>query len=106
MPEPPLVPSRHQAGPRRTANGAGDITARKTDAVLGNRIDMGRGNVVPSLAAEFAISEVVGPGDQNIRFRPGAAAVCGAASRETVDVVTMRTRQTVNETMRKLRKRM
>ncbi len=67
--EPLLIPARHEAGPRRAADGAGDIAARKADAVVRDRVDMRRGDVLPPLAAEFAVSQIVGDDHQDIRPR-------------------------------------
>src|ERR1700733_11622645 len=50
-----LIAARHQAGPGRAADRAGNVARGESDAVLGERINVGSRDVLVPLATELSI---------------------------------------------------
>src|SRR5438128_1381161 len=75
MAEPLLIAACHQAGPRRAAIRPRDVTVGAADAVLCDRVDVGRGNVLAALDADIAIAHVIANDDEDIGF--GVGILCG-----------------------------
>src|SRR5579871_3783015 len=75
MTKPLLIASGQQTGPSRTANRTGDVTRRESDAVIRDRVDLWRGNLLPAITAELSISQIVRHNNDNVgpfsRSAPG-----------------------------------
>ena len=69
MAEALLVAAGQQAGPGRAAIRAGDVAARAADAVLGERVDVRRGDVLAAVHADVGVAEVVGQEDEMLGLR-------------------------------------
>ena len=69
MAEAGLISARHEPGSRRTAIRTRYVTLREANAVLGDRIDVGRGDVVVALEAELGPTDVVAQNHENVRLR-------------------------------------
>ena len=72
-----------QSGPRGTAVGTGDIAGRESHAARGDRIDVRRRDLGVSLAAEFAVSQIIGKDDDDVRFSERAGAVLAGGGRHS-----------------------
>src|SRR5688572_13470486 len=59
MAEPLLVSSGHQPGPRRRTVGVGHISVGALYAVLRQRIDVRRGDILTSVNPQVAIAQIV-----------------------------------------------
>ena len=66
MAEPLLVAAGHQAGPGGAAIRPADVAAGAADAVLGQRIEVRRGNVLAAVDADVGIAHVVADDDQDV----------------------------------------
>ena len=70
VPESRLVASGHEAGPRRAAVRPADVAAGEPHAAGGDAVDVRRGNLWrEALAAQFAVAEIVGQDDEDVRLR-------------------------------------
>ena len=63
-----LIAAGHQAGPRRAAVGRRDVALREAHAVLGDRVDVRRRDVLAPLATQFAPAEIVGVQNDEVRL--------------------------------------
>src|SRR5262245_8945055 len=63
-----LISAGEQAGPRRAAIWSGNIALREVDAVLGDRVDVRRRDVLAPLKAELAVADVIAQDEQDVRF--------------------------------------
>src|SRR5579885_1162422 len=60
------VAAGQQGGPRRRANRLGDVKVREADALSGHAIEIGRGETFGTVAADVAITLVVGENDHDV----------------------------------------
>ena len=67
-----LIAAGHQRGPRGTAIGAAHVAVGEAHAVLRERVEMGRGNVLTAVGAGVGVSVIVGHDDQDIGFDGGS----------------------------------
>ena len=68
VPETRLVAAGHEARARGAAEWRGGIALREADATGGERVRVRRSDLVVSLEAEFAVAEVVGKQDDDVRL--------------------------------------
>ena len=79
MAEALLVAAGQQAGARRAAVRARDVALRAADAVLGDRVDVRRRDVLAAVDADVGVAEVVGQDDDDVGFRGFASSVLAEA---------------------------
>jgi hypothetical protein len=64
--------SRHQYAPGRGADGTSGVAIRETNALFGNPVDVGRGNVLLTVAAQIKVAQVVCHDENYVRFGHGS----------------------------------
>src|ERR1022692_2305766 len=78
MPKTCLITARQHFSQRRAAKWGGHVSTGEADAVLGNRIDMRRGDVLAPLATEVGVTEVIRHDDHDIGLPAGfLLSLCG-----------------------------
>ena len=63
-----LIAARHESSARRRAERRRDVAVREADSVARDGVDMRRRDLRIPLAAEFAVAEVVGDQQDDIRL--------------------------------------
>ncbi|OPZ04305.1 MAG: hypothetical protein BWZ10_03187 [candidate division BRC1 bacterium ADurb.BinA364] len=67
-----LIAPRHQAGARRRADRMGGVAVGEAHAIGGQRVDVWRGDVLATLAAQVGVAQIVGENDDDVGLgRPG-----------------------------------
>ena len=69
--EPRRIAPGEQARSRRTAIGRGDVSLSKSNSVLGERVDVRRGDVLAPVATALAPAEIVRVEDDEVGFLGG-----------------------------------
>src|SRR5688500_16074958 len=67
MAEARLIAAGHQSSASRAAIRPGNVTLRETDAVLRNRIDVRRWDLLVTLEPKLPVTHIVTKNDDNIR---------------------------------------
>src|SRR5688572_13591437 len=67
MAEARLIAARHQSSARRAAIRSGNVALRETDAILRNRINVRRWDLLVALEPKLAVTDIVTKNDNNIR---------------------------------------
>lgn len=64
--EPLLVAARHEPGPGRRADRAGDVAAGEPRPVLRDGVDVGRGDVPTALHAQLRVAQIIGQDQHDV----------------------------------------
>ena len=78
-----LVATGEQRGAGRRAKWRGDVAVGKAHAGGGERVDVGRGDAFAPVATEFAVAEIVGDDEDDVRAAGGLGGSRGDGAGES-----------------------